>query len=104
MPGGVAFYLPMTLRSLRSNVCLVTKLARKDRSLLSDLARNNIDVFCTESEETTTFENIYLDNSNCRIQNVKHVARSFTADDIPNISARVFYLGPLTTEDIPLEI
>lgn len=104
MPGGVAYYFPMTLKRLDSDVCVVTKLAEKDKSLLSDLVNNNIEVFYSKSEETTTFENIYLRDLNSRIQNVRHVAHSFTPEDIVNISARIFHLGPLTGGDIPLEI
>ena len=104
MPGGVAYYFPTTLKSLGSNVCLITKLAEKDKSLLSDLVKNNIKVFYSKNEETTTFENIYLGDFNSRIQNVKHVAQSFTTEDILDISARIIHLGPLTKEDIPLKI
>jgi sugar/nucleoside kinase (ribokinase family) len=39
-----------------------------------------------------------------RIQNVKCVAQPFTPEDIPDISAQIFHLGPLTKEDITLEI
>lgn len=104
MPGGVAYYLPIALRSLGASVCLITKLAEKDESLLNDLVESNVDIVCSKSEETTTFENIYLGGSNSRIQKVKRVAQSFTTADVPNVSARIFHLGPLTKEDIPLEI
>ncbi len=104
MPGGTAYYSPMTLKSLDSNVCLVTKLAKRDRGLLRGLIEKDIEVFCGESEETTTFENIYPGDLSPRTQNVKHIAEPFTTEEIQGISAKIFHLGPLTKEDIPLEI
>jgi len=104
MPGGVAFYFSMGLKNLGSNVSLITKAAEKDIGLLSDLIKNNISIFYKASQETTFFENIYPEGLDFRIQNVKYIAQPFSTEDIPDISTRIFHLGPLTKEDIPIEI
>lgn len=104
MPGGVAYYFSMGLKNLGSNVSLITKAAEKDKGLLNDLIENNISIFYKKSQETTVFENIYPEGLDFRIQNVKSVAQPFNTGDIPDISPLIFHLGPLTKEDIPLEI
>ncbi|MBA7688059.1 Ribokinase [subsurface metagenome] len=104
MPGGAAYYFPMALKNLGSNASLITKAAEKDKYLLNDLIRNDIGIFYRESQETTVFENIYFDNLDDRIQNVKSVAQPFRTEDIPNISTQIFHFGPLTKDDVPLKI
>ncbi|MCK4731187.1 MAG: hypothetical protein KAT65_01905, partial [Methanophagales archaeon] len=104
MPGGVVYYFSIALKNLGSNVSLITKVAERDKGLLNDLIKNNIGIFYKESKETTVFENIYQEGMDFRIQNVKCVAQPFTPEDIPDISARIFHFGPLTKEDIPIEI
>ncbi len=104
MPGGVAYYSSIALKSLGSNISLITKCAEKDKDLLNDLIKDNISIFYQGSQQTTVFENIYLENRDFRCQNVHCIAQPFTLKDIPNISAKIYHLGPLTKEDIPLEI
>ena len=104
MPGGVAYYFSIALKNLGSNVSLITKVAEKDKDLLNDLIKKNISIFYKVSQETTVFENIYPESLDFRVQNVKSVAEPFNAKDILEISAKIFHLGPLTKEDIPLEI
>lgn len=104
MPGGVAYYFSIALKNLGSKVSLITKVAGKDKDLFNGLIRNDIPIFYKDSQETTTFENIYSEDLDFRIQNVKCVAQPFRTKDIPEISARIFHLGPLTKEDIPLEM
>lgn len=104
MPGGAAYYFSVALKNLGANVSLITKVAEEDRSLLNDLINNNITVFYKNSQETTVFENVYLNNFDFRVQNVRCVAQPFSVKDIPDISAQMFHLGPLTKDDIPLEI
>ncbi len=104
MPGGVAYYFSMALKNLGSNVSLITKASEKDKCLVDDLIKNNITIFYKKSRETTVFENIYPEGLDFRIQNVKYVAQPFSTADIPDISTQIFHLGPLTKDDIPLEI
>jgi len=104
IPGGVAYYFTMASKSLGSNTCLITKFAAKDKDLLNDLIKKNISIFYKVSQQTTVFENIYPESLGFRVQNVKRVAEPFSTKDIQDISAKFFHLGPLTKEDIPIEI
>jgi len=106
LPGGVAYYFTLALRNLDPylNICLITKLKDEDKILLDELFKNNIQVFYTNSKETTIFENIYTDTLNFRIQKVRAIAQPFTIEDVLNKSAKIFHLGPLTNEDIPVEV
>ncbi|MHC1635599.1 MAG: PfkB family carbohydrate kinase [Candidatus Methanospirareceae archaeon] len=106
IPGGTAYYFPLTFKNLdiHSNVGLVTKLANEDRILLEDLIKRDIRVFCKSSEETTVFENIYTKGLDFRIQKVRAKAQPFSIEDVLDISAKIFHLGPLTKEDIPIEV
>ena len=53
LPGGVAYYFPITLKTLDTNVCVVTKLAKADRGLLNDLFNANIDAFQVKTVKST---------------------------------------------------
>ena len=104
MPGGTAYYLPLAMRSLGGNVAVVTKVGRGDQSLLDGLRREGIPVLVRESSQTATFINIYPPRLDSREQRVTSIAHPFTVEDVEGIQARVFHLGPLTRNDIPLDV
>ncbi|MFQ5961438.1 MAG: PfkB family carbohydrate kinase [Candidatus Methylomirabilales bacterium] len=106
MPGGTAYYTSMALKGLGLDVAVVTKVAREDQThLLNALKNAGIAVFCQESNQTTTFENIYLgENFDVRIQRVTAIASPFSPHDMPHIAAAIFHVGPLTDHDISLEL
>lgn len=105
-PGGTAYYTSLPLQRLGLNVAVITKLAVENQtSLLNELKQSGITIFCGESPETTSFENIYRDETRSdRVQKVQNIAESFSLRDIDPVSAPVFHLGPLTKEDIPLKL
>ena len=104
MPGGTACYSSLAMKSLGMDVAVVTRLSEYDRSLLDCLYRDKIAVFLRESPQTTTFINIYPKGMEQRRQKVTGIALPFTAEDVEGIQAKVFHLGPLTRDDIPLEV
>ena len=104
MQGGVAYYATMALKNLGSDVSLITKAAEKDRYLLNDLIEKDITIFYKESQKTTFFENIYPESVDFRVQQVRSIADPFSIEDILDIHAKIFHLGPLTEQDIPLKI
>ncbi len=106
IPGGTAYYTPMALRSLGCDVAVITKVARADQPhVLSDLKRSGIALFCHDSDETTTFENIYArDDRDMRTQRVTARASPFSPQDVPPIAAKIFHVGPLTNTDISAEL
>lgn len=104
LPGGVAQYCSIACKNLGSKLYVITKCAEEDKVLLRDLVNQNIPLCYRKSEKTTTFENTYLDGVTTRKQKLISLAVPFRTDDMPDISSRIFHLGPLTREDIPLEI
>ena len=104
-PGGAAYYFSLALRRLGRNVAIVTKMAAADEnSLLSELRAEGIDVSCTESATTTRFSNAYSEGDpDRRVQQLASVAAPFVSSDLEGMSARFFFLGPLTAGDISLE-
>ena len=104
MPGGTAYYTAVALKNLGMSVAVITKLHDQDTFLLSELEKEHIPVFLGESDRTTMFTNVYSDDTNTREQWVKDVARPFTVRDASRCEARIFHLGPLTKDDIPLDV
>jgi sugar/nucleoside kinase (ribokinase family) len=104
MPGGTACYSSLAMKSLGMDVAVVTRLSKHDRSLLDRLYRDRVAVFLRESPQTTTFMNLYPEGMEQRRQKVTGIALPFTAEDVEGIQAKVFHLGPLTRDDIPLEV
>jgi len=109
LPGGTAYYTPIALKNLGMKVAVVTKINYEDKYLLDELNKNNIPVFLKRSSKTTVFENIYIDGHSAgrdRIQRVRSIATPFTVEEIISIpiSPKIFHIGPLTKDDISLEV
>lgn len=104
MPGGTVYYTAIALKNLGLSVAVITKLSDQDTSLLSEFSKKNIPVFLGESGKTTTFMNVYSKDTNTREQRLKEVANPFTVGDASLCEAKLFHLGPLTQDDIPLEV
>jgi len=102
MPGGTAYYSSMALRGVGLKVAVITKMSREDRdSLLYELEKTGIIVFCRKSKETTVFQNIYSGRKlHVRVQRVKAVSSPFSPSDLGEVSAKVFHIGPLTSRDV----
>ncbi|MFQ5989372.1 MAG: carbohydrate kinase family protein [Candidatus Methylomirabilales bacterium] len=104
LPGGVAYYFSMAFTSLGGSVSVITKCAEEDTFLLNDLVKRNIDIFYSQSKKTTTFENVYPEDLDSRMQKVTSIATPFTVQEIPSIFPRYFHLGPLTNRNISLDV
>jgi sugar/nucleoside kinase (ribokinase family) len=102
VPGGTAYYTSMALSRFGLRVAVVTKTGKEDKdSLLRDLEGEGINVFCTGSENSAVFENIYSgEDLGHRRQRINAVATPFSAEDVESIAAPVFHVGPLTREDV----
>ena len=104
MPGGTAYYTSIALKNLGMSVAVITKLRDQDTFFLSELEKEHIPVFLGKSDRTTTFKNVYSDDTHTREQWVKDVAKPFSVHDASRCEARIFHLGPLMKDDIPLEV
>lgn len=104
MPGGTAYYASIAMKSLGLNVAVITKIGKKDGSLLDNIESEQIHIILRESLRTTTFTNIYTRGLDDRKQLVSDIATPFTVEDVEGIQSKTFHVGSLTKDDIPLEI
>ena len=105
-PGGTAYYTAVALRRLGLKVAVVTKVAKEDEGpLLRDIRREKIEVFCKESKISSIFKNTYRpDNLDTRFQEIKAIGAPFLPEDVEEIKATLFHVGPLTNQDIPVQL
>ena len=105
-PGGTAYYSSIALRRLGLKVVVLTRVAPGDRTfLLDELEREGITVICRESEVSSTFENRYTEeNPDRRVQRITAVASPFSPEDLEGISATAYHVGPLTNQDVPVDL
>ncbi|MCK8494973.1 PfkB family carbohydrate kinase [Spirosoma sp. RP8] len=104
MPGGTSFYFSKSLLQFDVNYCLVTAVAPQEQPIVDSLRAEGIDVYSLPSENTVFFENIYSEDQNYRQQQVLRKASPFDVALMPTISAKVFHLGPLLYDDIPVAL
>lgn len=104
MPGGTSYYFSKALRNFDINYALITAVGPKEENVLDELRSEEINVFSLPSEHSVFFENIYSENQNHRDQNVLQIAAPFRAENLPDINAEYFHLGPLLDADIDVEL
>jgi sugar/nucleoside kinase (ribokinase family) len=104
MAGGTSFYFSNAIRNMNVNYTLVTALAESEMHVVEELRAKGIEVNVLPSEHTVYFENIYSENQDHRTQRVLQKADPFTVEQLLNINARIFHLGPLLADDIPVEL
>jgi sugar/nucleoside kinase (ribokinase family) len=104
MAGGTALYFSSALQNLDINYLLVTLLAERDMHYVTALRDKGIEVKAYPSAHTVVFENIYADNQDHRTQNVLAKADPFTIEQLQDVDAKIFHLGPLLADDISTEL
>jgi sugar/nucleoside kinase (ribokinase family) len=100
--GGTGFFSSFAYRKMGLDTTLVTKVADNDREiLLSNLENAGVTIRCLRSAETLQFENIYPSSDpNVRLQNISEFADPLTTNDLVDVFADVFHLGPLAAGDL----
>ena len=95
--GGAAYFSPFAAKRTGASVLVITKMAAKDKPLLSALTETGIDVICLDSAHTTSIENAFSGpDMDKRTLNLISLADSFSASDIPaDIAAGVFHIAGL---------
>jgi sugar/nucleoside kinase (ribokinase family) len=103
-PGGAAYYSTMVYQRLGMRTAVVTTVAERDRQLLQALEDTGITVFNLPGAATTTFRNIYpvADDPDVRVQRVDAQAGTIAVAALPDVRARIWHLGPLTSDDVEL--
>jgi sugar/nucleoside kinase (ribokinase family) len=104
MAGGTSFYFSNAIRHMDVSYTLVTALAPGQMQFVSDLRTKGIEVKVLPSAHTVYFENNYTENQDYRTQRVLQKADAFTVEELSNVNARIFHLGPLLADDIPVEL
>jgi sugar/nucleoside kinase (ribokinase family) len=104
MPGGTSFYFSNAIRNMDAAYILITSLAKKEMNFVAGLRANGIEVNAFISSNTVYFENIYSHNLDDRIQKVLQKGDAFSFEQVKNVDASIFHLGPLLADDIPLEL
>ncbi|MFC0516868.1 PfkB family carbohydrate kinase [Mucilaginibacter angelicae] len=100
MAGGTSFYFSNAIRNMDVSYTLVTSLALSEMPVVEKLRGKGIEVHATTGGETVYFENIYSANQDHRTQRVLQKADPFTIEQLDEIDARVYHLGPLLADDI----
>ena len=104
MAGGTSFYFSNAICNMDINYHLVTALADTEMHFVSELRAKGIDVSVLPSKHTVYFENIYPENRDHRIQRVVQKADAFGAEQLNNVNANIFHLGPLLSDDVPVAL
>lgn len=104
MAGGTSFYFSNALRQMDINYGLVTVIAESEMPFVTELRRNGTEVIVFPSAKTVYFENIYSANLDHRTQRVLQESDPFTVEQLSDIDAEIFHLGPLLANDIPVEL
>jgi sugar/nucleoside kinase (ribokinase family) len=104
MAGGTSFYFSNAIRNMDVSYTLVTALAEAQMQYVTDLRKKGIEVKALPSAYTVYFENNYKENQDHRTQRVLQKADPFTVEQLLDIDAKIFHLGPLLADDMPLEL
>ncbi len=104
MAGGTAFYFSCALSNLNTRYLLVTALATAEMHYVDDLKNKGVNVKVQPSKHTVYFENVYADDQDQRTQNVLQTADAFTMDQLTDVDAKIFHLGPLLADDISVSL
>jgi sugar/nucleoside kinase (ribokinase family) len=104
MPGGTAFYFSCAISRIDLSYLLVTAVAESEMGFVKMLQEKDCEVLCLPSAATVCFENIYSANQDHRVQKVTQKADAFHPEQLKNIQAKIFHLGPLLADDIPLDL
>ena len=104
MPGGTSFYFSYALHKMHVGYRLITALAEKEHYIVDQLMAEGLRVTALTSQHTVCFENIYSEDQDHRTQRVTQKADAFRPDQLSNVNSRIFHLGPLLADDIPLDV
>lgn len=101
--GGAVYYGGAVLARLGLKTAVVTRLAKEDTWMLEELRSFGIEVFPVWTEKTTGIENYYPNpDSDFRICRSLGFAGTFRSEDLPEIKARLFYVGTIFAEEVDL--
>ena len=100
MPGGTSYYFSNAIRQMHLNYLLVTSLGQGEMHTVTSMRAQGITIHAFESAYSVYFENIYPENLDHRTQRVLRKADPFTQEQVKDIRAKIFHLGPLLADDM----
>jgi sugar/nucleoside kinase (ribokinase family) len=103
MPGGTSFYFSKAMQNMDVNYGLVTAVAQSEMYIVQDLKADGTQVTALPTHHTLYFENFYSENQDHRTQRVLQKADHFEVEELLNVEAHIFHLGPLLADDMSLE-
>ncbi len=104
MAGGTSFYFSNAINQMDVSYTLVTAVALSEMHYVKELLAKGIEVKALPSTYTVYFENTYGIEQDHRTQRVLQEADPFTIEQLKDIEARIFHLGPLLAGDIPVDL
>ncbi len=105
VPGGAVYYGSVALRRLGIDVAVITRLHPDDFPLLDELRDIGVHVMAIPAPETSGIENIYTSaDMERRVTHPLGFAGPFRAEEIPDITARVYALVPIMAGEVSLPL
>jgi sugar/nucleoside kinase (ribokinase family) len=103
--GGAVYYGSVALRRMGVRVAVVTRLHPDDFPRLEELEREGVQVFATPAPETSGIANFY-DSADMerRICKPLGFAGPFRPQDIPQLPARIYLVGPIIAGEVGLPL
>lgn len=104
--GGAVYYGAIALAKLNVSVGIITLLAKEDFHYLNIFKANGVGIFAYQAEETSGIKNTYSDanNLNERVCEPIAFAGEFKVQQIPDITAKVFHIGPIMAGEVSLKL
>ena len=103
--GGAVYYGAMALSKLNYSVAIITLLSKNDFFYLDIMRKDGIEVFSYEAEVTSGIKNTYYgENHDRRICEPIAFAGEFKTEHIPDISTKVFHIGPIMAGEVSLNL
>jgi len=103
--GGSVFYGGIAGSRMGLKIAVITRLKSEDFPNLDIFDKNNIKYFTNPAKETSGIKNIYL-SQNMEFRSYKPLgfAGAFTKEEIPEINAKFFVIGPILAGEIDIEL
>ncbi len=103
--GGAVYYGAMALSRLKYSVAAITLLSKDDFSYLNVMRKEGIEVYPYEADVTSGIKNTYFgENHDKRICEPIAFAGEFKTEHIPEITTRVFHIGPIMAGEVSLNL
>jgi sugar/nucleoside kinase (ribokinase family) len=103
--GGAVYYGSVALRRMGLRVAIVTRLHPGDFPRLEEVKQEGVEVFATPAPETSGIAN-YYDSADMerRVCRPLGFAGPFQPQDIPDLPARIYFVGPIIAGEVDLAL